>query len=140
MDDLIFEGLKVDFYQGLDIRLVNQDNVGYLKRVKTSELRFAFDDMAYEGAVRRGIDLLVGNGINSRHLSFYVLAGFNGDETAIERMKILASLNVNVFPMVYLDAQGNEPERKILYDGDIFWHGSRPNIIKFLRLIGRLPG
>ncbi|GAH52847.1 unnamed protein product, partial [marine sediment metagenome] len=42
MEDLIAEGLKVDFNQGLDIRLLNEENLDYLKRVKASELRFAF--------------------------------------------------------------------------------------------------
>ena len=81
LQDVMTEGLEVDFNQGLDIRLVNADNVRYLKRVKTRQLRFAFDDIAYESAVRRGIKFLLNNGIPSRKLSFYVLVGFGNDET-----------------------------------------------------------
>ena len=79
------------------------------------------------------------NGIPSRKLSFYVLVGFGNDDTALERMKLLHSYNVDVFPMVYKGADGKEPARRIMKVGDIFWHGSRRNINKFLRLVGRLP-
>ncbi len=139
MDDLIAEGLEVDFNQGLDIRLVNEDTVGYLKRVNTRQLRFAFDDIAYESAVRRGIELLLDNGIRSRKLSFYVLVGFGEDDTALERMKLLQSLNVTVFPMIYRGPDGKEPEIREKLSETILWHGGRGNLKKFLRLAGRLP-
>lgn len=140
MEDLIAEGLKVDFNQGLDIRLVNEENVDYIKRVKLiKQVRFAFDDIAYERALRRGIELLLDAGIISRRLIFYVLQGFGDDETAIERLNILCSYNVDVYPMTYKGADGKEPKRKLLYHGNELWHGPRRNISKFLRLVGRLP-
>lgn len=111
MEDLIAEDLEVDFNQGLDIRLVSEENVGYLKRVKSRQfrfgkkgrktLRFAFDDIAYEGAVRQGIELLIESGIRSRRLSFYVLYGFGDDNTSVERVNILRSYNVDIYPMCY---------------------------------------
>ena len=85
MDDLIAEGLEVDFNQGLDIRRVNDEVAYYLERVGTKKLRFAFDDIGYESLVRKGIELLIKQGIPSRKLSFYVLVGFNNDyKEAIE--------------------------------------------------------
>jgi hypothetical protein len=140
MEDLLAEGLEVDFNQGLDIRLVNEENVGYLKRVKTEELRFAFDDIAYESAVRRGIELLLASGINSRHLSFYFLVGFSNDDAVLERVNILQSYNVDIYPMAYKDTEGKEPARRVLEVANLpLFHGSRRNINKFLRLVGRLP-
>lgn len=141
MEDLLAEGLEVDFNQGLDIRLVNEENVGYLKTVKTEKLRFAFDDIAYESAVRRGIELLLANGINSRHLSFYFLVGFSNDDAVLERVNILQSYNVDIYPMAYKDTEGKEPARRVLEVASLpLFHGSRRNIYKFLRLVGRLPG
>ncbi|MBA7575396.1 hypothetical protein ES708_17220 [subsurface metagenome] len=141
MEDLIAEGLEVDFNQGLDIRLVNMDNAGYLKRVKARQLRFAFDDIAYESAVRKGILLLLANGIRSRKLSFYVLTGYGDDNTVLERIRSLQSYNVDIYPMLYKDASGKEPQRKLLGDqiGNMMFHGPRRNINKFLRIVGRLP-
>lgn len=141
MEDMIAEGLEVDFNQGLDIRLLNEENVAYLMQLKIKELRFAFDDIGYEKAVRRGIELLLGNGLGSRKLSFYVLYGFTDDRTAVERVKILQSYNVEIYPMSYRDTSGREPQRKLLGEqiGNMMFHGSRRNINKFLRLVGRLP-
>lgn len=140
LEDLLAEELKVDFNQGLDIRLVNEENVNYLKRVRlVKQLRFAFDDIAYETAMRRGIELLLDAGIHSRKLFFYVLQGFGDDETAVERIDILRSYNVDIYPMPYKGPDGKEPKRKLLYHGTELWHGPRRNINKFLRLVGRLP-
>lgn len=141
MEDLIAEGLEVDFNQGLDIRLLNEDNLYYLKRVKVKELRFAFDDIGYEKALREGIKLLLANGLGSRKLSFYFLYGFPViEQECVGRVKILASYNVDVYPMAYRGADGKEPQRRILKVDDIpLLHGSRQNIDKFLRLVGRLP-
>lgn len=140
LTDLAKLGVRVDFNQGLDIRLINEEVVGYLKRIKTRHLRFSFDAISYENEVRQGIELLINAGIRSRKLLFYVLVGFGEDETAIERMKLLQAYNVDVFPMLYKGKNGKEPARKILEVGDIpFFHGTRRNINKFLRVVGRLP-
>lgn len=137
--ELIAEGIEVDFNQGLDIRLVNDEVVDFLKRVRTRKLRFAFDDISYEAAVKQVIELLLAAGIPPSKLSFYVLVGFSDDDQAVERMKILQSYKVDVFPMAYRGPDGKEPKRRILELGHIYWHGSRRNISKFLRLVGRLP-
>lgn len=136
---LITIGVEVDFNQGLDIRLVDDEVAWCLSKLKVKQLRFAFDDIAYESRLRRGIELLLARGFNSRRLFFYVLVGFNGDETAVERMKILQSYNVDCYPMAYKGPDGKEPIRKKMSVDDIFWHGPRRNINKFLRLVGRLP-
>ncbi|GAH56801.1 unnamed protein product, partial [marine sediment metagenome] len=142
MEDLLAEELEVDFNQGLDIRLLNEENLNYLKRVKAKELRFAFDHIGNEKAVREGIELLLANGLGSRKLSFYFLYGFPViQQECVERLKILASYNVEVYPMAYKGPDGKEPRRRILKGiEDIpLLHGPRGNIDKFLRLVGRLP-
>ncbi len=141
LEDLIAEGLEVDFNQGLDIRLVDEEIAGYLKRVKARKLRFSFDDINYEAAVRRGIKLLLANGLGPRKLSFYFLYGFPTiEQECVERVKILASYNVEIYPMAYKGPDGKEPSRRILkVDDTSLLHGARRNIDKFLRLVGRLP-
>lgn len=141
MEDLIVEGLRTDFNQGLDIRLLNEENIECLKRVKAKELRFAFDHLSYERQVREGIELLLANGLGSRKLSFYFLYGFPIiEQECVERLKILASYNVEAYPMAYKGPDGKEPQRRILKVDDIpLLHGSKRNIDKFLRLVGRLP-
>lgn len=138
--DLAKSRLKVDFNQGLDIRLVNDENAWYLKQVKLVDtVRFAFDDISYEKSVREGIALLLKSGFRPRQLSFYFLVGFPGDQSALERLKLLGSFGVEVYPMVYRDDSGVEPKVNLGEVPDIFWHGDRGNINRFLRVVGRLP-
>jgi len=138
--DLMNIGLEVDFRQGLDIRLVNDEVAKCLVQLKIKQLRFAFDDIAYESAVRRGIEFLLANGINSRHLSFYTLVSFNDDDKIVERVNILHSYNVEIYPMPYRGMDGKVSARRILEVANIpLMHGARRNINKFLRLVGRLP-
>ncbi|MBA7578253.1 hypothetical protein ES708_20115 [subsurface metagenome] len=42
--------------------------------------------------------------------------------------------------MAYKDTEGKEPARRVLEVANLsLFHGSRRNINKFLRLVGRLP-
>lgn len=139
LDDIIGEELWVDFNQGLDIRLVAEEVADYLSRLKTKQLRFAFDSIKYEAAVRAGVKMLTNAGIRSRKLMFYVLYGWRKDRTAVKRMAILQDLNVDIYPMAYRGSDGKEPARVREIIPDKFFHGPRRNINKMLRLKSRLP-
>lgn len=112
---LIEHDLKVNFSQGLDIRLVNKEFASALSQVKyyswsfkTRSLHFAFDTMKVERAVRRGIARLKANGIHSRHLMFYVLVGYDTTlEQDIERVQILHKLGAIPYIMRYNQNHGD---------------------------------
>lgn len=127
-----------DFNQGLDIRLLDDERLWYLTKVRTEVLRFAFDDIHYENAVRGGIEKLLGAGFAKSHISFYVLVGFNDDKTAIERMDILRGYGVDVYPMVYRGEDGKEAVPNLNWGGTLYWRGARNNLRRFLRVVGRL--
>jgi len=131
--------VTVDFNQGLDIRLIDDEKVWWLTRIRTECLRFAFDDIGYERAVREGIAKMLRAGIAKSHLSFYALVGFNGDNTALERLKILQSYGVDVYPMVYRGDDGREATVSLSWHGIIYWRGARNNLRRFLRVAGKLP-
>lgn len=136
-DALIKELVMTDFNQGLDIRLVDDKVAHQLASIRTSKLRFAFDHIGIEPQVREGIRLLLKAGIRSRHLSFYVLIGFNGD-VGIDRMKLLQSFGVDVYPMIYKDEMGKEPKLNCKFDETLKFHGGRGNLRKFMRVVGRV--
>lgn len=80
----IDKNLKINFNQGLDIRLVNQENAELLSKTlcydrtfKHRRIYFAFDSLEYENDVRRGIELLLNAGINKNDLMFYIIVGFD---------------------------------------------------------------
>lgn len=141
LSDLCRERVGVDFNQGLDIRLIDDEKVHFLKRVKAKTLRFAFDDIAFEAATRRGIELLISNDISPRKLCFYVLVGFNNKkrDDSWERMKILKSYDVDVYPTIYKGNDGKEPRLDVKPSGTLFCHGSPQNLRKFFRIMGRPP-
>ena len=122
-----------------DCGLVHWLDIEIIKGKNILRVTFIFDDITYENDVREGVKLLAENGVRSRKLSFYVLYGFSDDDHIIERMKILADLNVDVYPMAYRGPDGKEPQRRAIYHEDILWHGPYRNKLKFLRLVGRLP-
>jgi len=109
LDFLIINDLKVNFNQGLDIRLVDTELATLLASTKyyswnfkTRGLHFAFDDMRYENEVWQGIDLLENAGVNPKHLMFYVLIGYNTtEEQDLHRIYSLKDRGVKPFVMPY---------------------------------------
>jgi hypothetical protein len=95
--------LKVDFMQGLDVRLLDEEIAERLKSLRwAANIRFAFDSISDEPAVMRGISLLKRAGINLKHdVSFFVLAGFGGStfEDALYRCRRLKGAGTNAYVM-----------------------------------------
>lgn len=100
----IEHNVKIDITQGMDIRLLTPEIAEQLKKIKfvNQQMRFAWDDLCIIGKVEEGIAMLKDAGINTRrNVSFYVLAGYNGDTTALQRCNILRDLRCNSFVMMY---------------------------------------
>lgn len=102
------KGIRLDFNQGLDCRLLNQEIVDELKSIRHKELHLAFDDLSYFDDVDKAITLLQKNGIN--RCTWFILTGFNTTlEEDIFRAKYLRSRNQNAYVMRY-----NNSKRKDL--------------------------
>jgi aryl carrier-like protein len=101
--------LHVNFNQGLDIRLVNEEVAGRLASVKTMDwkfkrrgLHFAFDSLAVEKAVRKGISYLLTAGFKAKDLMFYVLVGYDTEEQEdLYRIETLRELGVMPYVMPF---------------------------------------
>ncbi len=100
---MIAEGVNVDFSQGLDIRLITAGMARLLSKVRLwKQIHFAFDHVRDEGAVRRGIDTLTRNGVARHKLMFYVLIGYDSTpEQDLYRVELLRGLGVDPFVMPY---------------------------------------
>jgi len=109
LGELADRKLKVCFTQGLDIRLITPGIAQALAKVAyrstnwtRKQLYFAFDDIKSEKAVRRGIGILLGAGIDPDTLAFYVLVGFDSTFAEdVERCEILRSYGVRPYVMRY---------------------------------------
>jgi len=106
--DLQKEKLRVDFNQGLDIRLVSDENASYLAKLKyIKQLRFAFDEIKIEKQFRRGMGILKNAGITLSSVMIYFLIGFNSSlDEDLERLKIIKSYKATPFAMKYQEVNG----------------------------------
>jgi len=142
--------VKVDFNQGLDIRLVTDEIAYWLSKVKSyrgvtgiAGLRFAFDTPGIEKQLRESVRLLTSR-INHHTLNFYVLVGFNTTfEEDIHRFHVLKELGVYAFPMFFTSLDGIEhlpapaPVGRPVTSKEV-GHGARFAIVKYLNLVNRL--
>jgi len=95
--------VKVNFSQGLDIRLLTLEMAELLSQVRLwKQIHFAWDDMRIEGSVRRGIETLKRGGVSLHDVTFYVLIGFNSTPAEdLHRVETLRGLGVNPFVMPF---------------------------------------
>ena len=104
----IEKGWKMDFNQGLDIRLINKDNAKLLAKVKHyKQIHFAWDQMSYEKKVKKGLKILFKAGISPRKIMVFILCDYDTTfEEDIYRYDVLNNLDVTPFVMIY--GKGNK--------------------------------
>ena len=103
-DWILKKDLKVDFNQGLDIRLLDDDIVKRISELnRWHTLNFAWDFIEIEEDVMKGIDLLKKYNINLKQdVGFYVLTNFNTThEEDLYRCNKLKEKGTNAFVMQY---------------------------------------
>jgi len=98
---LIKEKLKVDFNQGLDIRLITDDIARKLSQLRNHRFRFAFDSPRMEDEFRKGLEILLKYMSPSRFM-IYVLVGFDTifDED-MYRIRVIRGYGSDAFVMLY---------------------------------------
>lgn len=91
---------RVDFQQGIDIRLMDDEKCQALKSIKLKRfVRFAWDDPAYD--IRPGLELMLKH-FKPAKLFCYVLIGFNSSqEQDIARVELLDNHGVTPFVMTF---------------------------------------
>lgn len=110
LQQMIDRRLKVDFNQGLDIRLLNEEIAGLLAELAPPYLRFAWDGMDLKPQVKRGIRLLrdAGFPINRNRIGFYVLTGYDTTQKQdLYRLDFLHRLNINTHVQPYVKNREN---------------------------------
>ena len=106
-------GLRVDFNQGLDARLIDSGMARRLAALKwLKPLRLACDYKGQMPAVAKAVTLLRAAGARPKDYSCYVLVKDIPD--ALERVEFLRSLGVSPFAQPYRDFSGNnEPAEEL---------------------------
>lgn len=94
------KGIKADFNQGLDHRLLTPDIVEVMKSISHTEYRFAFDHPSMLKSVEKAIDLLERYGIHRSN--WYVLVGFDTTrQQDLDRLNYLRDRNQRAYVQRY---------------------------------------
>lgn len=97
---LIKLGKRLDFNQGLDARLYDEEKAKLLSKLNIDPIRFAFDDVSYEKFVVRAVQLA--KKYSKKEIRVYVLYNFKDTpEDFFYRINFLNKAGVLSFPMEY---------------------------------------
>lgn len=101
-------GLPVDFNQGIDCRLIDDEKAQMIADLKTSIIRTAFDNINEKESIVDAVESLSQSGIRKRKIFVYCLYNFYGKKyggdvpaTFFERIKLIAELGCVSYPMRY---------------------------------------
>ncbi|MFC1541986.1 hypothetical protein ACFL50_06010 [Candidatus Latescibacterota bacterium] len=93
-------GKRVDFNQGLDARLYNEDKAKLISTFNLDPIRFAFDHISYEKHLINAIH--IAKKYSTKEIRVYVLYNFNDSpEDFYYRINLLNKEKVLAFPMEY---------------------------------------
>lgn len=107
-DWILSKHLKVDFNQGLDLRLMDTDVAKRLRELSPlSSWRFAFDSLDYEQEVREGLAMVRDAGISIRSKAqVYVYIDSDDDwDSAYRRLTILRDIGTMPYVMINREAR-----------------------------------
>lgn len=114
LSQLAESGAKIDFTQGLDIRLVNPDNIALLNKVKTSIIHFAWDNPKQDLTKQFKLFSEHTKIKSDRNKAVYVLTNFNSTiEEDLYRIYTLRDLGYSPYVMIYQKETADKQHRDL---------------------------
>lgn len=111
IEKIVKLGVYVDFNQGLDSRLIDDQMAKLLSKLKwLAPLRLACDSIFMIEPVKKAIECLRWYNVTPSRYFCYVLV--NDVDEAVQVVRFLKSMNVDPFCQPYRDPQGNEPTQE----------------------------
>jgi len=102
MQQLVDSRVKVDFTQGLDIRLMTQSKQDMLNNMRIEVIHFAWDNFPDDNTYKMLKKYRPGFHFRGRQLKVYVLTNFNTTHTQdLERIYRLRDLDYDPYIMIY---------------------------------------
>ena len=137
LKQLVDSKAKVNFNQGLDIRLVNDRNMELLKQIRLDGIHFAFDDYKQKDIIEpklREFAKKTGFNRSKGRVMVYILTNFDTTlEQDICRIQLCRELNFSPYPMIYDKEHADPIYRKLQRwcSNFIFW--SVPTFEEYLK-------
>lgn len=131
LQQLADSGAKVEFNQGLDIRLVNEKNLDILRKIRLDKPHFAYDRYEDKPIIEpkmRMVREVTGWTHNKVRPMVLILVNFNTTlEQDIERIQFCRSIEWSPYPMVYDKEHADPIYRKLQRwcNNFIFWKTPR---------------
>lgn len=96
-------GAKVNFNQGIDIRLLNETNAKMLTRIKTDIIHFAFDRYQDKDIIEPRLRLFrEKSGYDHHKVEVYILTNYDTTiEQDLYRINLCRELDFQPYPMIY---------------------------------------
>jgi len=131
--------LKVCFSQGLNIRIITEEQCRALASVRFTNLRdtrhqlyFAWDRFRDERLILRGIERVRGAGIKPWQMSFYVLIGHDtSPEEDMYRVRLLHDQGVDIYVMPKDRRNDYQQSFQRWVNGHISNHNRRSSFVPF---------
>lgn len=103
LGQLADSGAWVDINQGADARLLTEDNIAALNRIKLKMIHFAWDMVEQSEAVLKGLELYAKYGVlDERKRRVYVLTNYNTSmEENLYRVYKLREMQFDPYVMIY---------------------------------------
>jgi len=111
INEIVDGGFKVNFTQGINIRMITDETAAAIARVKYHNRNFtarrlhtAWDNLKDEERFFDGVDRLEAAGVRPNNLVVYMLIGFDPAETwerILHRFHKMTDRNLRPYPMVY---------------------------------------
>lgn len=127
LQQLIDSRAKVNFNQGIDIRLINERNIDLLKKIRLDGIHFAFDRYKDKNIITEKLKMFsdaTGYNKDRGRVMVYILCNYDTTiEQDIERIQFCRSLKFSPYPMIY-DKEHADPIYKRLQrwcNNFIFW-------------------
>lgn len=128
LQQLVDSKARVEFNQGLDIRLVNERNLELLRQIRIDKPHFAFDDYRQKDVIipkMKMVREITGWNRNKGRPTVFILTNFDTTiEQDIERIQFCRSLGWTPYPMIY-DKEHCKPIYRKLQrwcNNFIFWN------------------
>ena len=128
LQQLVDSGARVEFNQGLDIRLINDRNLELLKQIKLDRIHFAFDRWQDKDIIEPKLRQFVaktGYNRSKGRVTVYILTNFDTTlEQDIYRIQLCRELNISPYPMIYDKEHADPVYRKLQRwcNNIIFWN------------------
>jgi len=102
LQQLIDSRARIDFTQGLDVRMVTKDNMQLLQKVKTKRFHFAWDQERDSDRILAGLQFVTNSGISPWRIVVYILTNYDTSfEFDLHRVYTLRRMGMNPYVMIY---------------------------------------